>query len=201
MSEESSYLKIALVVSIVAIIALVFINYVDLDKDNDEHPDINDGLSILKEFNLTDIETGTTTKGTFFIIQSGHSLHVKISADIFVGSTDIGGISFNIPPELQLTNVLCSLGNDTSDKHVSIWNSAAENIDYTTRVEIARSYPPQYIPIGGGEGMLLLDLQLKRSTTLSEIDSLNFSIAVGGKIKDGIAIMGTVYEKITILLS
>jgi hypothetical protein len=189
------HLKIILTaVCILAILAFIYISYADFDKNDRRNP-TNDGLTSIIDFDVDCPEVGTSAKGTIFVMQSKNSVKMIITADLNVGETDIGGIGFYFPAEeLNVVSVFCSFKGDTSGKYVRI----NEPISLKTWwVDIGRR---PYIgdPLsGGGQGMLILELQLSKSVKLSEIDSLEISIYVGGKDN----IMGLVGERFTIPIS
>lgn len=171
---KESHLKIALTICIVAILALVFVNYVDLSKNDSQHP-VNDGLTSLRDFNVDCPEVGTSTNGTFFIMQSKDSVNIMITSSLNVGEKDVHGIGFKIPKELDIVSVLCSFKGDVSTKYV-----------YTGPIpgggqEVGIAWAGiNGQPSGGGRGMMIMELQLSGSAKLSEIDSLVVSIYLGG---------------------
>lgn len=186
MSKET-ILKVALAICIVVILALVLVNYVDLDKKDNRYP-VNDGLTSLIEFDVDCPEVGSSTKGTFFVMQSEDSVKVKIVADLIVGVTDLGGIEFAITRELDVASVLCSFNDDVSTEYVTILKSPERH-----HIEIARTH--YYgTPFGGGQGTAIIELELNESVNLSDIDSLGLYIAVGGKDN----ILGLVGERMAI---
>ena len=192
---KESYLKVALSICIVAILALVWVNYVDLGSNSNEYPKVNDGLTSLTGFDVAYPETGTSAKGTVFVMQGSDSLHVKIVADIIVGETDIGGALFHFTPELKVTDVLCSFNGDIGWEHAAVWTiPPTPGREYNTIVEVGRDrVTRQPDP---GRGTVIIDLQLSGYAILDEIDSLHFDVAVGGKDN----VIGIVGEKVTIPL-
>ena len=192
---NESYLKIALGICIMAVLALVFVNYVDLSKDNYEPPYGNEELTSLTEFNVAYDETNTYAKGTAFVMQGKDSLRMRIVADVVVGEDDPGGVSFNFTPDLKVTKVLCSFNDDVSEKYVSIFYYVSTSVKYNTIVEVAREHPI-LLPNGVGNGTVILDVQLNGHTALKDIDSLYFTVAVGGKGNT----VGIVHEEIPIPL-
>ena len=195
MTNESSYLKIALGICIVTIIALILINYANFGNNDSESPNINKGLTSLTEFDVVYTETNTYAAGTVFVMQGDDSLNIKITADIAVGETDTGGISFTFTPELKITDVLCSFNNDIAGEYTHTLHTGDTDVKYNTVVEIARSYGP-IPPSGGGSGMVIIDAQLSGKTALNDIESLHFLVSVGGKDN----VMGIEHEKVIIPL-
>jgi hypothetical protein len=127
-------------------------------------------------------------------MQSGDSLRIKVTADIIVGETDTGGISFYFTPELKVTDILCSYSGDVTGQYLNAYHFFNADSKYRTAVDIAhRNFSPTF---DGGYGTVVLDLQLSGHTALSDIDSLYFTVAVGGK-ED---IVGIVHEYINIPL-
>ena len=190
---KGQHLKIALTVCIFAILALVWVNYVDLGKDGDDRLSINEGLTSLIEFDLDCQEVGTSTRGTFFVMQSEDSVKIKIVADLTVGETDIGGIEFGTFVYFDSLSVLCSYRGEVSREYLTIFS--ASYIGH--RVEIARSRPySDGIASGGGDGMAIIELQISGSSKLNSMDSLDFFITVGGSE----SVMGLAVERISIPL-
>ena len=184
------HLKIILTaVCILAILAFIYISYADFDKNDRRNP-TNDGLTSIIDFDVDCPEVGTSAKGTIFVMQSKNSVKMIITADLNVGETDIGGIEIGFPKEIDVVSVFCSFKGDISGEYVRIHGP----MEIGGWVDIGRR---PYIggPLsGGGQGMLILELQLSESVKLSEIDSLEISIYVGGKDN----IMGLVGERFTI---
>ena len=192
---KESYLRIALAICAVAVPVLVWVNYVDLGRNGEEHPNpkVNDGLTSLTGFDVAYPETGTSAKGTVFVMQGSDSLHVKIVADIIVGGADNSGALFYFTPELRVTEVLSSYRGHTGQEHVSVWLSSRLDREYNSWVEVGGHH--SWWPYSGW-GRVIIDLQLSGYATLDEIDSLYFTVAVGGKDN----VIGIVGEKVTIPL-
>ncbi len=174
---KESYLKVALAVCIVAILVLVGVNYVDLDKkDNNRYP-VNEGLTSVFDFEADAPEVGTSAKGTFFVMQNKDSLKIKIVAEIEVGETDIGGVEFGTRYEgLDLVSVLCSYRDEMSNEYITTYGGSRGNF-----VEIARSTPYSMgIASGGGSGWVIIEFKLNGSADLSGMDTLDFFVVVGG---------------------
>lgn len=179
---KGSHLKIVLTVCIIAILVVALI-YVESDKNDNRWIPVNDGLTSLVEFDMDCPEIGTSTEGTFFVMQSKDSVNIKVAADLIVGETDKRGIEFFVPAELDIVSVLCSFKGDISDEYVLI----KERLEGGHYVQIAREYRySDGMPIGtdGGQGMLIMDLRLSGLAKLNDIDSLDFSIIMGSEYED-----------------
>jgi len=175
---ESSHKKIALTICTVAILVAV-IFYAVSDRSDDYRIPVNDGLTSVIDFDVNCSETGTSTEGTFFVVQSNSSVNIKIVADLTVGETDKNGIELFIPAEFDIVSILCSFRGDTSSEYVL----AREWPEGGYYIEIAQVRSWIDVPIGGGEGMLIIELQSNKSVKLSDVDSLNFMVAAGLKVE------------------
>lgn len=174
--SDGAHLKVALTVCIMVVSASVLF-YVQHDRDGGYRNPVNDGLTSILEFDVECPETGTSAEGTFFVMQSGSSVKVKATADLIVGATDEVGIAFFVPAELDVVDVLCSYKGATTSEHV-----------------VVRAYPyggnymqipkPHMSPDGGGQGRLMMELRLKGSVKLSDVDSLDFIVEAGAAYED-----------------
>jgi len=192
--QKEQYLKIVLAMSLVAILVLVWVNYVDLGNNNDdERPNVNEGLTSLTDFDVVCDELGSSAKGTVFVMQGDDSLHVKIVADVVVGANDLGGAMFYFNPDLKVTDVLCSFNGDTDAwEHLNIMYGELNTWVYVgyQHHEWGSKIPDP------GQGTVIIDLQLSGNTALDDIDSLHFDVYVGGND----SVMGIAYETIDIPL-
>ena len=189
-----SHLKIALSICVVAILALVWVNYVDLGGSSEEHPNpkVNDGLTSLTGFDVAYPETGTSAKGTVFVMQGSDSLHVKIVMDFVRGETDTGGAGFYFTPELKVTDVLCSFNGDIySWAHIEIVDLGIKGGGTIMWI----GWDPFGQQTDPGQGTAIIDLQLSGYAALDEIDSLRFDVGTG---RNG-AVYGA-HESVTIPL-
>jgi hypothetical protein len=168
-----------------SVIIVAILLYVTLDNNDETQNPINNGLTSLVEFDVDCPEAGTSTEGTFFVMESKDSVSIKIVADLIVGETDIYGVEFFVPVELDIVSVLCSFNDDISTKYVTIrdWPEGG----HLVYVANAR-YSPAETPIGG-HGTVVIDLQLSGNVRLSDIDSLDFQVTVANATVEDIAIM------------
>ena len=192
--DKSTWIKIVLVAVVVVIASVVFITYLDTDESNTD-PNVNTGLRSTGSFDLIDENTGTFTNGSFFVIDEDGQSIIKVVANVHVGSEDIGGVAFDMPPELNVTDVLCNYQGDISTDCIAVWTTASD-LSYTTSVEIARVSSGH--PAGGGDGQVIITTQIS-----DKIDSDTTSIRIGlGSIQHdgGTTIIHPTYEIITIPL-
>ena len=170
------HLKIALTICTIIILATVLF-HVEFDKNDNHEECVNNGLTSLFKFDVDCPEVGTSIGWTFFVMQSEHSVKMKMAADLIVGEMDERGVEFFVPAELDIVSILCSYKGVISSEYIHVW-------EYPTGgnyVRIAREHPSQS---GGGQGMLIMELQLSKSVKLSNIDSLTFNVEFGSVSED-----------------
>lgn len=193
------YSRIILATGILIIITLVMVSYVYLSRNDNDQASINDDLVAMNEFQLSDPNSGTSAKGTIFVMDYGDSFDVRIVAQIHVGVDDFGGVSFYSKHELEPNDVLCSYRGDTSDEYVLVTKNVSKYREFSSCVTIARDYECR--PSGGGDGTVIICFKSTEPLSLDNTDLLQFKIGVGSETtEDGIKVFGPTFETISVTL-
>jgi len=177
---NKTYVKIILSISIVIIAAAVFY-CLQFNENGDRTTPINDGITSFVEFDVGCSECGTSTEGTIFVMQSRDSVKLRVVADLTVGETDKEGLDFFIPKELDITGIQCSYKGVTSSEYVTLRPYPEGGND----VYVAQTH---IIPSGGGDGVLVMDLQLNGLVKLKDIDSFVLSISAAETVVEKVVI-------------
>lgn len=142
----------------------------------------------------------TSAKGTIFVEgKEGIADRISIVAAIDIDSNDWGGVSFYIPNHWKIVNVKSSYPENETRKNpsdnASIWSTTDTKSEWRTFVEIGRDR--SYQPTGGGHGTVVIDLVYYGPDKALQ-KSVDFTVDVGSKTKDGIRIVGTDHVRVPV---
>lgn len=166
---------------------------------------VNENIILERGFSVSSdsTEVNTSAKGTVFIKGTeGTPEQVQIIAWIEIDPNDWGGVTFYIPPNCPISNIISSYPEkETQTKpadYVATWTTSESESEWSAMIDVGRDR--SYIPTGGGTGIVVIDLLLDKDATLRP-DTFNIMIAVGSDEKDGAKIVNTDYIEISIPLT
>lgn len=140
-------------------------------------------------FNVEYAETGTNASGSFFLIDDGGDLRMKIISTLHVGPDDVCGIAFNFPQSCQVTNIMYDYGGKDC---VSLWTNGGDDTEITSFIEIDNGL--RTLPSGGGDGAIEIELDVT-----NDVQETYFIVGLGSTTReDGTIVSHPASEKITV---
>ncbi|MCT4544590.1 MAG: hypothetical protein N4A63_13685 [Vallitalea sp.] len=201
MSLKTKYILISI---LIIILTIVLITSTKKNNNSINETLVNENLIKAEGFSINSVATelNTSAKGTIFIKEvDGNKKHVKIITWIEIDPNDWGGITFYIPKEWFVSNIISSYPENKnatiSQNYVAKWVTAGKEW-YNCMVDVGRNR--SYIPDGGGIGTVVIDLVLDKNENEAP-ETFKFCVAIGCDEKKGIKIIGPDYIDIEIPIS
>ena len=167
MNIKSQYwIAIAIALATISVVVCIFVS-----SDDDSKPVIiNQGITDAKSFEETDEITGTSIQAVYYVQKDdGGRTYVLISASFDIAAEDWAGVELSFPEGVAVTDIVYTY-QDSVEKGLTRL-IATEPQDYMTFIEVGNVFHGS--PSGGGQGSLLLKLQI------TEIQENSFKMRLG----------------------
>lgn len=193
--------KIFFFLLIVVSIIVVFNIFVLTSPKNHSHNHIiNENIVHIQSFDISsnaeDIQT--SVNGTIFVERNEEFPTIQIIASVDIDSTDWGGITFYIPKNWYVSNIMSSYPESTESKipkdNIVILTTGKPDYEYNTMIQIGRQH--ENTTNNGGSGTVVFDIVPGNEKLQSE-DLVNIMISLG---TDDDNISGTDWIEIPVIL-
>ncbi len=174
------WIIIAVALAIIAIAVGIFV----LSDESGKPIIINQGITDAKSFEEIDEITGTSIQAVYYVQKDdGGRTYVLISASFDIAAEDRAGVELSFPGGVAVTDIVYTY-QDSVEKGLTRM-IATEPQDYMTSIEVGNVFHGS--PPGGGQGSLLLKLQI----TENQENSFKMRLGLGSS---GVIMYTTVKE-------
>lgn len=184
--------KEAIIITVVVVLIIAAIGaYISSTGDDNNNISINENVSKIEYFALTDETTTSTVNGSAFTFNDhGSDYDVVIICDFNIGYSDFGGLIFDTT-NASINVVLSSYNIDLSNS-----GTFYQTFEDHSTIRVGSDQYSNTAYNGGGAGHIVLGLNAKGGS--SQID---LKVLIGSKIRDdGAMITGVQKTELSFLL-
>ena len=185
---------------VVSIIVVFNIFQLTPPKNHSHNHIINENIVHIQSFDISSDATNirTSVNGTIFVKRFEKLPTIQIIASIDIDSNDWGGITFYIPKNWYVSNIMSSYPESTESKilkdSIAILTTGKPDYEYNTMIQIGRQH--ENITNYGGSGTVVFDI-VPGNEKLQREDLVNIVISLG---TDSDNISGTDWIEIPVIL-